>query len=216
VAHIAKLNNCSFRPHIKTHKIPELAKLQLLAGATGITCAKVSEAQVMAEAGIRDIFIAYPIVDDEKLTQAFELAKSIRIIFSVDSFESAHMLSDRANMYGLSAEVRMKVDTGLKRTGVAVEDAIKLAGYIKDLPSLSFSGIFTYRDLILDGQATDDRKAAGMQEGQILTSLARKLQSKGIVVKDISVGSTPTFQFASEVQGVTEIRPGTYIFNDIM
>lgn len=216
MAQIAKQNKCNLRPHIKTHKIPELAKMQLEAGAAGITCAKLSEAEVMADAGINDIFIAYPLIDRIKIEQAIALGRKVKLILGVDSFEGADMISQAAHLKGAAVEVRIEVDTGLKRTGISVYNALAFAKYIKNLPGLKLSGIYTYRGLILDAKQTDDREAAGRQEGEVLVSLAEMLKDEGIGIDDISVGSTPTAEFAAKVGGVTEIRPGTYIFNDMM
>jgi len=213
---IAKQNKTNLRPHIKTHKIPELAKMQLDAGAVGITCAKLSEAEVMADAGIKDIFLAYPLVEKEKLEHAIDLAKRIRLILSIDSFEGACLMSEVASNSGLEAEVRIEVDTGLKRTGISVDNVLKLGKHIKNLPGLNLTGIYTYRGLVLDAKQTDDREAAGRQEGELLVSLAEELKDEGLNIREVSVGSTPTAEFAAKVDGITEIRPGTYIFNDIM
>ncbi|MBS3943666.1 MAG: alanine racemase [Dethiobacter sp.] len=213
---IAKQNRCNLRPHIKTHKISELAKMQLDAGAVGITCAKLSEAEVMADAGINDIFIAYPLIDKEKIEQAIKLGKKIRLILGVDSFEGADMISRVARSQDVAAEVRIEIDTGLKRTGISGNDAMELTKYISNLPGLNLTGIYTYRGLMLDAKPTDDREAAGRQEGELLVYFAEKLKKEGIEIEEISVGSTPTAEFAAKVGGVTEIRPGTYIFNDMM
>ena len=216
MSEVARQNKCNLRPHIKTHKIPELARMQLDAGAIGITCAKLSEAEVMADAGITDIFIAYPLIEREKIKHAIGLGKKIRLILGIDSFAGADLLSQVAWAQGIEAEVRIEVDTGLRRTGISAGNLPELARYTKGLPGLNLTGIFTYRGLVLDAKQTDDREAAGKQEGEVLVSLAGKLKGEGINIKEISVGSTPSAEFAAKVDGVTEIRPGTYIFNDMM
>lgn len=216
MSEVARQNNCSLRPHIKTHKIPELALMQLDAGAIGITCAKLSEAEVMADAGIKDIFIAYPLVEKEKIEHAIVLASRIRIILGIDSFEGADLVSQVACAQGIETEVRIEIDTGLRRTGITADNVLKLARHTKKLPGLNLSGIFTYRGLVFDAMQTDNREAAGKQEGELLVSLIQKLKVEGINIKDVSAGSTPTAEFVAKVNGVTEIRPGTYIFNDMM
>ena len=118
MASIAKNQEVHLRPHIKTHKIPSIAKVQLNAGAIGITVAKVTEAEVMASNGIHDIFIAYPIVSEAKIKKVIELSKKIRLIVGVDSYEGAERLSSLARQNGAEIEVRLEVDTGLRRTGV--------------------------------------------------------------------------------------------------
>jgi D-serine deaminase-like pyridoxal phosphate-dependent protein len=205
------------RPHVKTHKIPRIAREQLEAGATGITVAKVSEAEVMARDGILDIFIAYPLVTDSKIERALRLNERIDLTVGVDSLEGAHRLSELAARTGHLIDVRLEVDTGLERTGVIPSEAVELASAITALRNLNLSGIYTYRGAVLeDGSPTLDLKKAGLQEGELMVSLADRLRKRGIGIEDVSLGSTPTAAFAGEVEGVTEIRPGTYIFYDRM
>lgn len=207
---------CTLRPHIKTHKNAELARLQLEFGAKGITCAKISEAEVMADAGINDIFIAYPLVGEFRLARAMTLAARIKLYLGVDSIETAAMLSNAAQKAGLNIEVRLEVDTGLKRTGIPYEEAISTAKQIAAMPGLMLHGIYTFRGLLLNGEPTTENRAAGHQEGELLTKLASALRENGIDIRDVSGGSSPTGKFVAEVDGVTEIRPGTYIFQDYM
>lgn len=207
---------CTLRPHVKTHKIPELARLALEYGACGITTAKVSEAEVMADGGVNDIFIAYPLVGDFRIRRAAALSRRIRLILAVDSLPGAQALSEGALREGVTFEVRMEVDTGLKRTGVALEQAASLAHAIARLPGLRLTGIFTFRGLVLDGKPTTDNESAGRQEGQMLAELADRLRSEGLDIADVSGGSSPTGRQVAQVEGVTEVRPGTYIFYDYM
>jgi D-serine deaminase-like pyridoxal phosphate-dependent protein len=114
-------------------------------------------------------------------------------------------------------EVRLEVDTGLRRTGVPLDGAAELAAEITPLENLRLSGIYTYRGAVLeDGVPTLDLKQAGLEEGELMVSLADRLRERGIEVEDVSLGSTPTAEYAAEVEGVTEIRPGTYVFYDRM
>lgn len=208
---------CALRPHIKTHKIPEFARLAMDFGACGITCAKVSEAEVMADGGIGDIFIAYPLVGDFRIRRAAALSRRVnRLIVAVDSLAGAIALSEAAVRESIAFEVRLEVDTGLKRTGAAPERAEELALAVAALPGIALTGIFTFRGLVLDGKSTLDNAEAGRQEGRTLAALAERLRSRGLGIRDVSGGSTPTGRYVAEVDGVTEIRPGTYIFNDWM
>jgi D-serine deaminase-like pyridoxal phosphate-dependent protein len=217
MAFCARTFGCSLRPHIKTHKIPELALLQLKGGADGITCAKVSEAEVMSDGGVDDIFIAYPLAGDFRIRRAIRLSKRVkRLILGVDSWQTAKLLSDAAVAESLKLEVRLEVDTGLHRTGAAYDAASELALSINSMPGLLLTGIYTFRGLVLDGKASADNEAAGRQEGEMLVSLADEMRSAGLDIRDVSGGSTPTGRFVAQVPGVTEIRPGTYIFQDYM
>lgn len=216
MAEAVKSSGCTLRPHIKTHKIPELAHLQFKYGAIGITCAKISEAFVMADAGIKDIFIAYPLIGEQKVAGAVLLNRSIRLILGVDSEYGAKCLSEAAVLNKMVFEVRIEIDSGLRRTGVLPENAKNLAGYISSLPGLKLCGIFTFKGAVIDGKSTDDAMQAGIQEGRILNDTAMMLKSDGHEIKDVSGGSTPTALYAAKEKGVTEVRPGTYIFNDMM
>ena len=216
MAEMAKGSAVSLRPHVKTHKIPTIAREQLEAGAVGITVAKVSEAEVMADAGIKDIFIAYPLVTEEKIRRAIALSRRIRLIVGVDSLEGARYLSTAAEAEDHTLEVWLEVDTGLKRTGVPYEDAVELAVDIQSTSNLGLTGIYTYRGAVLDGSATLEVEKAGIEEGQLMVALAEKMRERSVRVENISVGSTPTAQHAARVEGVTEVRPGTYVFYDRM
>ncbi len=208
---------CTLRPHIKTHKMPGLARMQLEYGAKGITCAKVSEAEVMADGGIDDIFIAYPLVGQFRLRRAMALHRRLhRLILAVDSLETARMLSQAAGEAGVTAEVRIEVDTGARRTGIPFGKTLELARCVRDLPHLRLTGIYTFKSLILRGQSTLDRQAAGAEEGELMARAAGLLRAEGFDIRDISAGSTPTGDTVAATGQVTEIRPGTYIFNDYM
>ena len=137
------------RPHIKTHKMPLFAKMQLAAGADGVTCAKVGEAEVMADGGVDDIFIAYPMVGDFRVRRVIALAKRLRrLILGVDSLEIAKPLSAAAVEAGVTLEVRLEVDTGAKRTGVERDKAAALAVAIHNLPNLNLTGLYTFKSLV--------------------------------------------------------------------
>lgn len=209
--------NCLLRPHIKTHKMPLFAKMQLAHGAAGITCAKVSEAEVMADGGAADIFIAYPMVGDFRIKRAIRLAKRIkRLILAVDSLEGALLLNKAAMESGLTLEVRMEVDTGAKRTGVLRTQAVQLAQQIYGLSNLKLTGIYTFKSLVYQDTATTDNVLAGEEEGELMEQIAQNIRAAGVPVEEISAGSTPTGLAVAKTGRVNEIRPGTYIFNDYM
>ena len=214
MAHVGRENGVALRPHVKTHKIPGIARQQLGAGAAGITVAKVSEAEVMADGGMEDIFIAYPLVTEAKIRQAMRLGERVRLVVGVDSLEGARRLSAVAE--GRTLEVRLEVDTGLRRTGVLYDEAVGLAGEIEGMGNLDLTGIYTYRGAVLGGAKTLELEKAGLEEGQLMVSLADQIRERGIGVDDVSVGSTPTAEHVAKVDGVTEIRPGTYVFYDRM
>ena len=210
----ADRHGCAFRPHIKTHKITRFAKMQMEYGACGICCAKLSEAEVMASAGIGDIFIAYPIIGEEKIERFLALGRQIRAICAVDSLIGAKAISEKAVFHNQVAEIRLEIDTGFGRTGVTKENMVKLAEEINELPNINLSGIFTFKSTMLAGKRTSDRKAAGEEEGKLLKEAAEALREKGISIEEVSGGSTPTGEYVASCEGITEMRAGTYIFHD--
>lgn len=215
MAQAAARLGCRLRPHVKTHKIPEIALRQIAAGACGVTVAKLGEAEAMADGGIRDIFMAYPLVGADKIARAVALSRRAgRLILAADSLEGARALSAAAQESGAPLEIRLEVDTGLRRTGVPYGEAAALARAVAALPGLRLTGLYTFRGMTQDGKPTLDREAAGRQEGQLLAALKRELQDLGPL--ETSGGSTPTGLFTAAVSGVNEIRPGTYVFNDRM
>jgi D-serine deaminase-like pyridoxal phosphate-dependent protein len=210
---------CKLRPHIKTHKMPYFATMQVKAGAEGITCAKISEAEIMASGSeiIDDIFVAYPLVGDFRIKRAIDLSKKLkRLILGVDSLAGAQALSKAAAQAGVRLEVRLEIDTGLKRTGLRREEAPALAQKIAAMPGLSLTGIYTFKGLLFDGDFTENNLLAAEEEGILLENTAQEIEALGIKIKDISGGSSPTALYAAKTGKYNEIRPGTYIFNDLL
>lgn len=208
---------CRMRPHTKTHKDPFWAKKQLEAGCDGITVAKLGEAEVMADSGVEDIFIAYPIIGEVKIDRALALNRRIkRLILAIDSLVGAKALSEGAVASGQTLEMRCEVDTGMRRTGVRYDQAVEVISQIAALPGLNVTGIFTFRGAMLDGKSTHDLVAAGRQEGEMMAAMAEALRQKGVNIREVSVGSSPTALTCAPVPGVTEVRPGTYVYNDAM
>jgi D-serine deaminase-like pyridoxal phosphate-dependent protein len=208
-ATFARQAGVRLRPHGKTHKCVEIARKQLDAGAVGLTLAKVGEAEVMAASGVPDIFLAYEVIGGPKLTRLLALARTTRIRVGVDSIEGAETLAGAARDAGPVIDVLLEVDTGLGRCGVQPGDPLMaLAQRVARLRGLRIAGLFTYRGY------RGDLDAAGREEGEIMVREADRLRRAGIGIEEISVGSTPTGRSAGRVPGVTEIRPGTYVFND--
>jgi len=210
-AAFARETGVRLRPHGKTHKCVEIARKQLDAGAVGLTLAKIGEAEVMARSGILDIFLANEVVGGPKLPRLIALARTARIRVGVDSVQGAEPLARAAQNAGLVIDVLIEVDTGLGRCGVQPgEFLLAFAQQVARLRGLRIIGLFTYRGY------RSDLEAAGREEGEIMVREADRLRGAGIQIEEISVGSTPTGRSAGRVRGVTEVRPGTYVFNDAM
>ncbi|MFS0781578.1 alanine racemase [Bacillus sp. 1P06AnD] len=218
MAQYAKENKIRLRPHCKTHKMPHFARMQMESGASGITVAKPSEAAVMAEQGIQDIFIAYPIVTRDKAEMVKKLNRSIKhLIVSIDSIQSAALLDGFCEGEEKRLQVRIEVETGLNRTGASISDVADIADFIlAHTKHLELEGIYTFKGAVLGGISTLDIKQAGIEEGTVMLELGKVLKGKGIDLQTISIGSTPTAKTVLTEGDHSEIRPGTYIFYDAM
>jgi D-serine deaminase-like pyridoxal phosphate-dependent protein len=205
----------ALRPHIKTHKIPELAHLQMRLGARGITAAKVSEAEVMAAAGIKNIFIANQIVTTEKLDRLAALSKEVTISIGLDSVVAARKLSDVFAASGLTIEYLIEINSGLNRCGVLPgKEAVELFQALDNLPSLRFKGIFTHAGQVYGADSLSQVKEVSRFESTIMAETAQAFAEVGTSPDIVSVGSTPTMKVWQGHEDVTEIRPGNYIFHD--
>lgn len=202
------------RPHTKTHKIPEIAKIQLERGCKGITVAKIEEAEVMIDFGIEDILIAYPIIGEEKIARLFQLNKKVKIITCIDSMYGAMKLSDFAVRNNTIFEVLVMIDTGLKRCGISLdENAIRFVKNIDSLPGTKIRGLFSY-DGHAEKKGLSNIKRLAQKAASNLVKFAEKMKSQGVRIEIISTGSTATAPYVSQVKGISEIRPGNYVFND--
>lgn len=194
------------RPHIKTHKLAGVARLQLAAGAIGITCQKVSEAEAMLDAcpEIGDIMITYNIVGSQKLERLCHLSRRVRLTVVADSVVTVDGLSAAFAVEATPLNVLVECNTGADRCGVgSPEEAAALGRHIAAAPSLHFAGLMTYPPA--DG-------AARVQA--FMTRAVALLTDQGIAVDMVSSGGTPSMADAGEAPVTTEYRAGTYVYND--
>lgn len=215
IAEAAKAKGVNVRPHIKTHKSVYFAHRQLAHGAVGIAVAKIGEADVMASGGITDILLAYPPIGPIKLRRLAEVMDRARVIVSIDSVEAAEGLSDLGRRLGKEIEVYVDIDTGLHRMGLPPgEPSAKLAQDIDRLPHLRVIGIMSHCGHVGRAQTPEELAAASRADAERLVETANLARQAGIGIEVVSPGSTPAALHHVQVEGVTEIRPGTYIFND--
>jgi len=192
------------RPHIKTHKLPKFATLQLELGAVGITCQKIGEAEVMAEAGIGDILISYNILGEAKLRRLVELAKKCRLSVVADNQTVVEGLSKAFSSKSQPLDVLVECDTGAGRCGTqSVDETVELALSINNSPGLTFAGLMTYPPMGRQAEVEHWLRAA--IEG---------LAAAGLSCTTVSCGGTPNMWNAQGVPSATEHRAGTYIYND--
>ncbi|MGJ4998930.1 D-TA family PLP-dependent enzyme [Bradyrhizobium sp. HKCCYLS3077] len=194
------------RPHIKTHKSPALAKLQIEAGAQGITCQKIGEAEIMADAGISNILISYNLIGEEKMARLAALQAKADMTVAADNATVIAGLPQAAKQSGRTLSVVVECDTGRKRAGVETPaEAIQLARQIKASEGLRFAGFMLYptESGWDDAQRFYDEALAGVR-------------AEGLEASIVSTGGSPNLKNLGKLKGATEHRPGTYIYNDRM
>jgi D-serine deaminase-like pyridoxal phosphate-dependent protein len=214
MAELCRRQGVGLRPHTKTHKTPEVARMQIEHGALGLAVAKVGEAEVMAAAGLDDILVAYPIFGGEKLRRLAEIARTRRVLLSLDSEATAQELSRAASAQGATVGVLVEFDVGVHRCGLEPgPECVELARKIERLPGLQFRGLMTYFGNVW-GSPEARRAEAEQVAGRVGKALAAFREAR-MAVEIVSGGSTPSAEFAHLVPGTTEIRPGTYVYNDM-
>jgi D-serine deaminase-like pyridoxal phosphate-dependent protein len=215
VAQYAKEHDLRLRPHTKTHKIPAIGKRQVELGAVGLTVAKVGEAEVMLESGTPDILVHYPIIGLSKLGRLTEVARRVRVTVALDSLQAARQLADACRAARVSVGVLVEADVGMHRCGVAVgEELVNLAQGVDRLaPHITLEGATFYpghiRSPAEEFRRLIDQLAA--DTAQIVDDFRRA----GLPLKIFSAGSTPLVFQSHLFPGITEIRPGTYVFCDV-
>ncbi len=215
MAAFARSVGVGLRPHIKTHKCVQIARLQLAAGAIGVTCAKVGEAEVMVnQAGVEDVLLAYPIVGNSKYDRLVPLMNKARIVVAVDSLEAANHISANMNRHERRINIAIEVNTGQNRSGVrAGDETVAFAREVARIANLDLVGIMTH-----EGHANsappEEIEGIAIEAGKTMVQVAERIREQGIELPMVSVGSTPAAFYTPTVPGVTEMRPGTYVFND--
>jgi D-serine deaminase-like pyridoxal phosphate-dependent protein len=209
----------ALRPHAKTHKTPQIAAMQLDAGAVGLTCAKVGEAEALADSGFTDLFVCFPIVTEAKARRLAALAARPGMAIStiVDSPQGVAALSAAFAGAAEPLETLVKVDTGLGRVGVAPgAAAVDLARSVEAAPGLRFGGVCAHEGFTYALPDPEERGAAARAGVEALTATAEALSAVGLPAARVSVGATPGIGALATMPGVTEIRPGNYVFYDAM
>jgi len=212
---LAKAKNVRLRPHIKTHKSIHISKLLLNHGAIGITVAKVGEAEIMAKAGISDIFIANQVTHPLKLERLKRLHNKINISIGIDHREQIELLKKYFTDPKYPLNVLIEVDSGLHRCGIQLDNSLNaLAREIQSTDVLKLKGIFTHAGQVYGASSKEEIQEIGQHEGTIMAKAYHQLSEENIHVKVVSVGSTPTVAYSAENTVVNEIRPGNYVFYD--
>jgi D-serine deaminase-like pyridoxal phosphate-dependent protein len=207
--------SAKLRPHAKTHRTPAIARRQIAAGATGITCAKVAMAEAMVDGGIDDVFIANQIVAREAIARLARLAQRAKVTVAVDTARNLADLSAAAEAHGVTIDVVIEVDAGMGRCGVQPgQPALALARVVADAPGIEFAGLHAY-----EGHVVQDEDA-GIRKRETELMLDRTLETRdliersGIEVRTITCGGTGTHNISGIYPGVTEHQSGSYVYMD--
>ncbi len=204
------------RPHVKTHKTLEAARLQVRGHFGGITVSTLAEAAFFAAGGFRDVTYAVPIVP-AKLAEAAELAARLdRLSLLVDHPDAAAAVESCARDRGVRLAVFLKVDCGARRAGVdpTGDAGARLAARLASSPDLDFRGILTHAGQAYRCRSAGEIRAVAAHERDVMATFAARLRAAGVRVEEVSIGSTPTMAAAEDLQGITEVRPGNYAFFD--
>ena len=214
MAEYARVNGLSLRPHIKSHKSLYMAQKQIDHGASGLCVATASEAEVMSHLNV-DLMLAYPIVGSAKFKRVLPLLQRGKLSLVVDAGQTLDTYIDFAQTFNLIIPVYVEVDTGMNRSGALPNETIQLAKRILSNDKLKFMGIMTHA-----GHAHDPSHVAGLAEvaraeAAIMGELRSEIERLGASDFVVSAGSSLTSLYLKGADGVTEIRPGTYIYNDL-
>jgi D-serine deaminase-like pyridoxal phosphate-dependent protein len=212
---VANAHGKRLRPHAKTHKSPIVATWQIDAGAVGICCAKLGEAEVFADAGIRDIRVPYP-VHPSNADRVVRLLDRVQLSIITDLAEIAREWSAAMVKARRTLDVLVKVDVGFHRCGIdpGRPDAADFIAEVGTLPGLRLKGLLSHAGHCYQAGSQNEVSAIACEEARLLTDLAARARAKGAAFDEISVGATPTAPVSATIGGITELRPGNYVYFD--
>lgn len=216
VRDIADRNGVRLRPHIKTHKCVEVARIATEGHNGAITTSTLAEAKAFARHGFEDFTYAVPI-ERGKFGEVVEMIRSgVRLNLLTDDLETVRLLSQTAKLEDVEISVFLKVDSGYHRCGVAPnsEEAITIPRFISDATHLKFAGILTHAGHSYHARSKEELKRIARDERDIMAELAERLRAEGLDVPTVSIGSTPTIKHVDHLEGIDEVRPGNYVFFD--
>lgn len=216
ISDIAKRNNVRLRPHVKTHKCIELARIQTAGHDGAITVSTLAEARAFAKHGFTDITYAVPI-ERGKFGDAIEILQGgVKLNLLTDDAETVMELNESAGKAGVKFDVFVKIDCGTHRVGVEPQttEAMEIPRHIAESANLNFAGILTHAGHSYNVETKEEILEVARHERDIMTELAGRLRDAGIEVPTVSIGSTPTISTVDNLDGIDEIRPGNYIFYD--
>jgi D-serine deaminase-like pyridoxal phosphate-dependent protein len=214
VQQMASAAGMRLRPHAKTHKSPVIAKMQIDRGAIGVCCAKIGEAEVFADAGVLDIRLPYP-VNPANASRLMAVMDRATISIIVDHLDVAHGWSDAMSAAGRTLDVLIKVDVGFHRCGIDPDaDPLTFVQAVAAMPGLRLRGFLSHAGHGYHAASEEELCAIAQQEAATLASLRDRAAQSGIPIDELSVGATPTLRYSVRQPGLTELRPGNYVYFD--
>jgi 3-hydroxy-D-aspartate aldolase len=216
MADLARSRGIALRPHAKTHKSGEIGRRQIAAGAVGLCCAKLGEAEALAAEGIGDVLITSPVVSAQAVARLVALSRRIERVATVaDHPDNVDRLAEAAAAAGASIDLLVDVDTGSHRTGVAsAEAAVALAGRIAAAPALRYRGVQFYCGTLQHIASRAARRAALAERGDYLATVLEALRAAGLAARTVTGGGTGSFAIDAELGLLNELQPGSYVFMD--
>ncbi len=208
-------SGCSWRPHSKAHKSPDIARLQLAAGALGITCAKLSEAEMMVDHGIDSILLANQLTTQEKWLRLADLVQRAEVIVSVEDFDVIDLAEKAAQQRGVSIPIVLELDVGMGRVGLnELAEVLRLAERITASDALIFRGLMGYEGHVLAISPPAEKEAACRSAINVLIRARDALAERNIACEIISAGGTGSYFYTARIDGITEVQAGGGIFMD--
>jgi len=213
---LARTHGKVLRPHSKTHKLPLVALWQIETGAIGICVQKTEEAEVMVKHGVKDVFVSNEVIGMQKTDRLAGLASMAKISVAVDSEMGVKQLSQSARSHGVEIGIYVDVDVGMHRCGVDPGNAGKLANMASKSPNLHFVGVMGYDGHSFKPLGNTERSKIVMESNKLVQAAVAEVKRSGVEVEVVSVGGTPSTPIWAELNDVTELQPGAYVYNDVM
>jgi D-serine deaminase-like pyridoxal phosphate-dependent protein len=215
MAAIARSAGVELWPHAKTHRMAEAGRYQIEHGASGLTVAKLGEAEAFAEAGIGRLFVANPIVGDDKAERALALSHGVELILATDTVEAAASVGRVFAAAGAKAQIMLAIDTGLGREGVKPLQAGEVGAAIHALPGVELIGVYTHEGSTYGAVDAAELARLSVAAGETMVAAAEAIRARGATLPVVSLGASASAREVAHVPGVTQIRPGIFAFNDV-
>lgn len=212
---IARSANVELVPHAKTHRMAAVGQRQIELGATGLCVAKIGEAEAFADAGITHLFVANPVMGDDKLDRALKLSERSNLMLAVDGIEAAQAAGAHFAKAGQRVKLMLAIDSGLGREGVNPAKAADVGGAIAALDGVELVGVYTHEGTTYGAKDQADLEARARAAGELMVSVAESIRARGIALPIVSLGASASARAVAHVPGVTQIRPGIFAFNDV-